>query len=132
MGRTAYSQAILTRIASSPLGDANRGAVRSLNTVGGTGPLVTKVHVEARRYACEGYTVVVIGHTGHEEVVGTMGEAPEAILLVGSVAEVADLDPHDPERVAYITQTTLSVDETAEIVAALRDRFPKLVGPEKE
>jgi 4-hydroxy-3-methylbut-2-enyl diphosphate reductase len=105
---------------------------RALNTIDATCPLVTKVHVEARRYASEGYTVVLIGHAGHEEVVGTMGEAPEAIRLVGSVEEVAELDPPDPERVAYITQTTLSVDETAEVVAALRRRFPSLKGPEKE
>jgi 4-hydroxy-3-methylbut-2-en-1-yl diphosphate reductase len=105
---------------------------RSLRAIDATCPLVTKVHAEARRYACEGYTVVLIGHAGHEEVVGTMGEAPEAIELVGSVEEVAHLDPVDPARVAYITQTTLSVDETAEIVAALRARFPSLIGPEKE
>ncbi len=105
---------------------------RSFNVIDATCPLVTKVHAEARRYAGEGYTVVLIGHAGHEEVVGTMGEAPEAIRLVGSVEDVAALEPTDPERVAYITQTTLSVDETAEIVAALRSRFPSLVGPEKE
>jgi 4-hydroxy-3-methylbut-2-en-1-yl diphosphate reductase len=105
---------------------------RSLRTIDATCPLVTKVHSEARRYASEGYTVVLIGHAGHEEVVGTMGEAPEAIRLVGSVEGVARLDPADPERVAYVTQTTLSVDETAEIIAALRARFPSLIGPEKE
>ena len=102
---------------------------RGLQTIDATCPLVTKVHAEARRYAAEGYTVVLIGHADHEEVVGTMGEAPEAIVLVESVEAAKRLDLPDPERVAYITQTTLSVDETAEIVAALRRRFPRLRGP---
>jgi 4-hydroxy-3-methylbut-2-enyl diphosphate reductase len=105
---------------------------RSLTTIDATCPLVTKVHAEARRYADEGYTIFLIGHEGHEEVIGTMGEAPGAICLVGSVEGVAALAPPDPERVAYITQTTLSVDDTAEIIAALRRRFPRLKGPEKD
>jgi 4-hydroxy-3-methylbut-2-enyl diphosphate reductase len=97
-----------------------------------TCPLVTKVHAQARRYAKEGYRVVLIGHAGHEEVVGTMGEAPESTLLVQSVEDVEQLDvsPHEP--LAYITQTTLSVDETAEIIAALRRRFPEIHGPRRE
>jgi 4-hydroxy-3-methylbut-2-en-1-yl diphosphate reductase len=107
-------------------------AARRLLTIDATCPLVTKVHVEARRYAAEGYTVVLIGHAGHEEVVGTTGEAPEAIRLVESVEQARRLEVEDPERVAYITQTTLSVDETAEIVAALRERFPQLHGPSRE
>ncbi len=105
---------------------------RRLSTIDATCPLVTKVHVEARRYTAAGYTVVLIGHEGHEEVVGTMGEAPEAIRLVSSVEEAEELEVPDPGRVAYITQTTLSVDETAEIVRALGRRFPKLRGPRKE
>jgi 4-hydroxy-3-methylbut-2-enyl diphosphate reductase len=107
-------------------------ARRSLRTIDATCPLVTKVHAEARRYAADGYTVVLVGHAGHEEVEGTMGEAPGAIVLVESVADAERLPVSDPARVAYVTQTTLSVDETAEIVAALRRRFPKLHGPEKE
>src|SRR4029077_15638061 len=84
---------------------------RGLNTIDATCPLVTKVHVQARRYAADGYTVVLIGHAGHEEVVGTMGEAPDSILLVESVDDVAALDPEAGAKLAYVTQTTLSVDE---------------------
>jgi 4-hydroxy-3-methylbut-2-enyl diphosphate reductase len=105
---------------------------RHLQVLDATCPLVTKVHVEAKRYAAAGYTIVLIGHEGHEEVVGTMGEAPEAIRLIGSVDEIDALDIPDPGKVAYITQTTLSVDETLEIIAALRVRFPEIVGPKKD
>ena len=97
-----------------------------------TCPLVTKVHVQARRYAADGYTVVLIGHAGHEEVVGTMGEAPEATVLVQDVAEAEALELPADARVAYITQTTLSVDETSEIIAVLRRRFPHIHAPTKE
>jgi 4-hydroxy-3-methylbut-2-enyl diphosphate reductase len=107
-------------------------AARSLRAIDATCPLVTKVHAEATHYAAEGYTVVLVGHAGHEEVEGTMGEAPEAIVLVESVADAECLEVEDPDRVAYITQTTLSVDETREILAALRRRFPSLRGPKKE
>jgi len=107
-------------------------ALRRLNTIDATCPLVTKVHVQARRYAAEGYTVVLIGHAGHEEVVGTMGEAPESITLVESVADVERLELSPETRLAYVTQTTLSVDETAEIIAALRQRFPDIYAPKKE
>jgi 4-hydroxy-3-methylbut-2-en-1-yl diphosphate reductase len=103
-----------------------------LVTTDATCPLVTKVHVEARRYAAEGYTVVLIGHAGHEEVVGTMGEAPEATVLVQSVADAEALELADPDRVAYITQTTLSVDETGEIITALRRRFPSIRAPKRD
>jgi 4-hydroxy-3-methylbut-2-enyl diphosphate reductase len=109
-----------------------RSAARGLNTIDATCPLVTKVHVQARRYAAEGYTVVLIGHAGHEEVVGTMGEAPESIVLVESVDDVAHLDRSPDEKLAYITQTTLSVDETREIISALRRRFPNIRGPQRE
>ena len=105
---------------------------RGLNTIDATCPLVTKVHVQARRYAADGYTVVLIGHAGHEEVVGTMGEAPEAIVLVESVADVEELDVAPGAKLAYVTQTTLSVDETAEIIAALRGRFPDIHAPKRE
>jgi 4-hydroxy-3-methylbut-2-en-1-yl diphosphate reductase len=107
-------------------------ALRRLNTIDATCPLVTKVHVQARRYAADGYTVVLIGHAGHEEVVGTMGEAPESITLVESVADVERLDLAPETKLAYVTQTTLSVDETAEIIAALRRRFPDIHAPKKE
>jgi 4-hydroxy-3-methylbut-2-enyl diphosphate reductase len=106
-------------------------AERRLQTIDATCPLVTKVHVQARRYAAEGYTVVLIGHAGHEEVVGTMGEAPDAIVLVESVADVDALEL-DTAKVAYVTQTTLSVDETGEIIAALRARFPDIHAPKRE
>jgi 4-hydroxy-3-methylbut-2-en-1-yl diphosphate reductase len=105
---------------------------RQLQVMDATCPLVTKVHVEAKRYAADGYTIVLIGHEGHEEVVGTMGEAPDAIRLIGSVDEIEALQVPDPEKVAYITQTTLSVDETVEIIGALRRRFPAIVGPKKD
>jgi 4-hydroxy-3-methylbut-2-enyl diphosphate reductase len=93
---------------------------------------VTKVHAQARRYAAEGYTVILIGHAGHEEVVGTMGEAPDRIVLVESPAEVEELSFPEGTRLAYVTQTTLSVDETAEMIAALRARFPDIHAPRKE
>jgi 4-hydroxy-3-methylbut-2-enyl diphosphate reductase len=102
---------------------------RSLRTIDATCPLVTKVHVEAKKFAADGYTIVLIGHAGHEEVEGTMGEAPEHIVLVESEADVDRLEVSDPDRVAYISQTTLSVDETTAIIARLRERFPGIVGP---
>ena len=102
------------------------------NVIDATCPLVTKVHVQARRYAADGYTVILIGHAGHEEVVGTMGEAPEATVLVQSVADAQALDFAADARLAYITQTTLSVDETGVIIAALRERFPAIHAPKKE
>jgi len=105
-------------------------AARRLNAIDATCPLVTKVHAEARRYAAEGCSIVLIGHAGHDEVEGTFGEAPEAIRVVGSAAEAEALEVPDPCRVAYITQTTLSVDDTAEIVAVLKRRFPSLRGPQ--
>jgi 4-hydroxy-3-methylbut-2-enyl diphosphate reductase len=104
-------------------------AERGLVTIDATCPLVTKVHREAVRFAEDGYTIVLVGHDGHEEVEGTMGEAPERIVLVESEDEVAELEVEDPERIAYITQTTLAVDETAAIIARLRERFPAIVGP---
>jgi 4-hydroxy-3-methylbut-2-enyl diphosphate reductase len=107
-------------------------AARRLRTIDATCPLVTKVHVEARRFAEDGYTIVMIGHEGHEEVEGTMGEAPGSIVLVQTAEEVASLEVPDPERLAFITQTTLSVDETTEIIAALRARFPAIVSPKSD
>jgi 4-hydroxy-3-methylbut-2-enyl diphosphate reductase len=102
---------------------------RQLQTIDATSPLVTKVHVEARRFAEQGYTIVLVGHADHEEVEGTMGEAPERIVLVENEHDVDELQVEDPERVAYITQTTLSIDETATILARLRERFPSIAGP---
>jgi 4-hydroxy-3-methylbut-2-enyl diphosphate reductase len=107
-------------------------AARGLQTLDATCPLVTKVHVQARRYAEAGYTIVLIGHEGHEEVVGTMGEAPGSIVLVESVADVESLEFAEDAPLAYVTQTTLSVDETGEIIAALRRRFPAIYAPKKE
>jgi 4-hydroxy-3-methylbut-2-en-1-yl diphosphate reductase len=100
-----------------------------LNTIDATCPLVTKVHREALHFAREGYTIVLIGHEGHEEVEGTMGEAPERIVLVQREQDVDDLVVEDPERLAYVTQTTLSVEETSAILARLKERFPAIVGP---
>jgi 4-hydroxy-3-methylbut-2-enyl diphosphate reductase len=102
------------------------------NVIDAVCPLVTKVHVQARRYADEGYTVVLIGHEGHEEVVGTMGEAPDATVLVQTVAEAEALDVPADTKLAYVTQTTLSVDETGEIITTLRRRFPGIRAPRKE
>ena len=104
-------------------------AQRRLSTIDATCPLVTKVHVEARKFAAQGYTIVLIGHGGHEEVEGTMGEAPESTVLVESEEDVDRLVVADPERVAYVTQTTLSVDETRSIIQRLRERFPAVTGP---
>ena len=102
---------------------------RGLQTIDATCPLVTKVHREAVKFAAEGYTIVLIGHAGHEEVEGTTGEAPEHIVLVQTEEDVETLEVPDPDRVAYISQTTLSVDETRSIINALRERFPNITGP---
>jgi 4-hydroxy-3-methylbut-2-en-1-yl diphosphate reductase len=102
------------------------------DVIDATCPLVTKVHVQAKRYAANGFTVLLIGHADHEEVVGTMGEAPESTILVQDVREAEALELPPGEPVAYVTQTTLSVDETGEIIATLRRRFPDIVGPKKE
>ena len=106
--------------------DAER---RGLRTIDATCPLVTKVHREAIKFAQEGYTIVLIGHAGHEEVEGTMGEAPDRIVLVETEADVDALEVEDPEKLAYISQTTLSVDETRQIIVRLRERFPAITGP---
>jgi len=104
-------------------------AARELRTIDATCPLVTKVHVEAKRFASEDYTIVLIGHEGHEEVEGTMGEAPDHIVLIETEEDVDRLEVPDPERIAYISQTTLSVDETRAIINRLRERFPSITGP---
>ncbi|HZB23216.1 MAG TPA: 4-hydroxy-3-methylbut-2-enyl diphosphate reductase, partial [Gaiellaceae bacterium] len=116
-------------VAPSVYANAER---RGLKTIDATCPLVTKVHVQARRYAAEGYTVLLIGHAGHEEVQGTMGEAPDATILVESVDDAENLDLRPDTKLAYITQTTLSVDETHEIINVLRRRFPTIHAPKKE
>lgn len=110
----------------------DRAAARHQTTIDATCPLVTKVHVQARRYAAEGRRIVLIGHAGHEEVVGTMGEAPEATLLVENVEDAEALDLPVDTPLAYITQTTLSVDETAEIIQVLKRRFPQIHAPQRE
>jgi 4-hydroxy-3-methylbut-2-enyl diphosphate reductase len=103
--------------------------LRGLRVIDATCPLVTKVHVEAVRFAKEGYSLVLIGHRDHDEVIGTLGEAPAVTQVVSSVAEVEQLEIPDPTRVAYLTQTTLSLDETAGIIEALRKKFPRIKGP---
>ncbi|HET6876506.1 MAG TPA: 4-hydroxy-3-methylbut-2-enyl diphosphate reductase [Jatrophihabitans sp.] len=106
-----------------------QAADRALRTIDATCPLVTKVHHEVRRYANAGYEILLIGHEGHEEVIGTSGEAPEHITIVDGPDSVADIEVRDPERVVWLSQTTLSVDETMETVRALRERFPQLQSP---
>jgi 4-hydroxy-3-methylbut-2-en-1-yl diphosphate reductase len=104
-------------------------AERSLFAIDATCPLVTKVHVEAKKFAAEGYTIVLIGHAGHEEVEGTMGEAPDSIILIETEEDVERLEVADPAKLAYISQTTLSVDETRAIINRLREKFPAIIGP---
>ncbi len=104
-------------------------AERKLQTIDATCPLVTKVHREAVKFAEDGYTIILIGHDGHEEVEGTMGEAPDSIVLVETVADVDALEVDDPEKLAFISQTTLSVDETSIIIDRLRERFPSIISP---
>ena len=103
---------------------------RALHVIDATCPLVAKVHKEGQRYAAKDIDVVLIGHPGHPEVEGTMGRIPGPVHLVSSVEEVAQIEPRDPGRVAYVTQTTLSVDDTREIIAALQTRFPAIIGPD--
>jgi 4-hydroxy-3-methylbut-2-enyl diphosphate reductase len=108
-----------------------RAAKRRLRTIDAVCPLVTRVHAAVKRYASAGYTILLVGHEEHDEVVGTRGEAPEQTIVVETVLDAEQVRVLDPARVAYATQTTLSVDETAEIVAVLRRRFPKLAGPDE-
>jgi 4-hydroxy-3-methylbut-2-enyl diphosphate reductase len=107
-------------------------AARGLDTIDATCPLVAKVHAEARRFASSGREIIVIGHEGHEEVQGTAGEAPERTRVISSEEDVEKLEVEDPERIAYLTQTTLAVDETAGVIDALRQRFPGVVGPSSD
>lgn len=102
---------------------------RGLQVIDATCPLVTKVHLEAVKFARKGYTIILIGHKDHDEVIGTLGEAPQSTTLVSTVEDVDRLEVKDPERVSYITQTTLSLDETRDIVTRLKERFPKIQGP---
>jgi 4-hydroxy-3-methylbut-2-enyl diphosphate reductase len=108
--------------------DARR---RGLRVIDATCPLVTKVHLEAIRYAREGYSIVLIGHEDHDEVIGTLGEAPDRIFVIDSVAEVEKLEVPNPDKIAYLTQTTLSVDDTRDVIETLRRRFPRIVGPSR-
>ena len=125
------SVVVLSAHGSAPTVHAEAGR-RQLDLIDATCPLVTKVHLEARRFSDDGRTIVLIGHQGHEEVEGTSGQAPERTILVQSVAEAARVQVPDPTRLSYLTQTTLSVDETNEIVAVLRARFPEIQGPPRE
>ncbi|MBV9302633.1 MAG: 4-hydroxy-3-methylbut-2-enyl diphosphate reductase [Acidobacteriaceae bacterium] len=105
---------------------------RQLQIIDATCPLVTKVHLEAVKFAKQGYTIILIGHRDHDEVIGTLGEAPESTILVSDVEDVDRLEIRDPERVVYLTQTTLSLDETKDIVNRLLERFPKIIGPKTQ
>jgi 4-hydroxy-3-methylbut-2-enyl diphosphate reductase len=105
---------------------------RGLTVLDATCPLVTKVHLEARRFATQGRTIVLIGHAGHEEVVGTTGQAPDGTILVQDIEQARTVEVPDPSNLSYLTQTTLSVDETNAIVAVLRERFPDIQGPPRE
>jgi 4-hydroxy-3-methylbut-2-enyl diphosphate reductase len=105
---------------------------RHLTVIDATCPLVTKVHLEARRFSRAGRTIILIGHEGHEEVVGTSGQAPDRVVLVGSPEEARSVHVADPDRVSYLTQTTLAVDETNEIIGVLKERFPSIQGPAKD
>jgi 4-hydroxy-3-methylbut-2-en-1-yl diphosphate reductase len=105
---------------------------RKLRAIDATCPLVTKVHLEAIKYAREGYTILLIGHEGHDEVVGTMGEAPDRMVLVESAEDVERLEVPDPDKVAYLTQTTLSVDDANVVIAALRKKFPRIANPPRD
>jgi len=107
----------------------DEAAARGLKTIDATCPLVTKVHSEARRFSHEGFQIMLIGHEGHEEVVGTMGEAPDAMILVEDAAAAATVDVPDPDKLIWLSQTTLSVDETVSTVDALKDRFPHMMSP---
>ncbi|MGH9375377.1 MAG: 4-hydroxy-3-methylbut-2-enyl diphosphate reductase [Candidatus Acidiferrales bacterium] len=109
-----------------------RAKQRKLRAIDATCPLVTKVHVELIRYVRQGYSVVLIGHRDHDEVIGTLGEAPGQVCLISSADEVGSIRVPDPERIAYLTQTTLSLDDTAQIVTRLRERFPAIVSPPNE
>jgi 4-hydroxy-3-methylbut-2-enyl diphosphate reductase len=122
---------VLSAHGSSPAVHAE-AAARSLATIDATCPLVTKVHLEARRFAQDDRTILLIGHAGHEEVEGTSGQAPERTILVQSVEEASRVQVPNPDRLSYLTQTTLSVDETGQIVEALRRRFPAITGPPRE
>lgn len=111
----------------------NAAQARQMVFVDATCPLVSKVHIEAQRHSDQGLQIIMIGHEGHPETVGTMGQLPDGeVLLVETPGDVANVTVRDPDQLAYVTQTTLSVDDTADIVAALKDRFPKIVGPHKE
>lgn len=106
--------------------------LRRLRAIDATCPLVTKVHLEAVKYAQEGYTIILIGHEGHDEVIGTMGEAPDRMVLVETAADVERLEIPDPSKVAYLTQTTLSVDDANLVIAALRKKYPQIANPPKD
>ena len=122
---------VLSAHGSSPTVHAE-AASRGLELIDATCPLVTKVHLEARRFAQDDQTILLIGHAGHEEVEGTSGQAPDRTILVQSIEEAERVEVPDPRRLSYLTQTTLSVDETNEIVGVLRGRFPEIQGPPRE
>lgn len=110
----------------------DQAKARKLRAIDATCPLVIKVHLEAIKYACEGYTIILIGHEGHDEVIGTMGEAPNQIILVETAEDVERLSVPDASKVAYLTQTTLSVDDANVVIRALRKKFPEIANPPKD
>jgi 4-hydroxy-3-methylbut-2-enyl diphosphate reductase len=110
----------------------DRAKNRSLRVIDATCPLVTKVHLECVKFARQQYTIILIGHAGHDEVIGTLGEAPESTILVSTVEDVDRLEVPNPDKIAYLTQTTLSLDETKDIIARLRQRFPSIQGPKSQ
>ncbi len=122
---------VLSAHGVSPAVHENAGR-RHLQVVDATCPLVTKVHVEAQRFAKGGRTIFLIGHNGHEEIEGTAGEAPDQVVVIGGPGDVERAVAANPDRVAYLTQTTLAVDETVEMIKALRERFPAIVGPKHD
>lgn len=109
---------------------ANQAEERQLNVIDATCPLVTKVHLQAQRYSRQGYEIIIIGHTGHEEVVGTMGSVDGPVSVISTAQEVNRFQAMDEKRLAYVTQTTLSVDDTRDVISALKTRFPEIIGPE--
>ena len=129
MPSTRYPKVPICCSAHTACRRRSAAAPAPLRTIDATCPLVAKVHTEAARLARAGYTIILIGHAGHDEVVGTMGEAPQRMLLVESVEQAETLEPGETEQLAYLTQTTLSVDDANRIVAVLRRRFPQIRGP---
>jgi 4-hydroxy-3-methylbut-2-enyl diphosphate reductase len=132
LGEVPEGAALLYSAHGVPPAICREGERRRLRTIDATCPLVTKVHHEAIGFSRQGYTILLIGHAGHDEVVGTMGEAPHSVQLVQTLDDCDRVEVRNPDKVAYLTQTTLSVDDAVRIIARLRQRFPKIVGPARD